>query len=86
MAHSKVIDEIFDDTVEEMFQQTNPLYGKFVDQNGVYAFENGSFIQVIDGTGIKFRGKRAELAVLDDYGKISSELIYEVLNNSKTNF
>lgn len=30
MSHSKVIDEIFDKMIDEMFPETNPLYGKFV--------------------------------------------------------
>ena len=40
MSHSKIMDKMFPDT--------NPLYGKFVDENGVYKFKNGNFIKAVN--------------------------------------
>lgn len=67
MSHSKVIDEIFDEMMDEMFPNTSPLYGKFVDENGVYKnfikFVN-SYKQCNKNKGDKCEHSRCKYSIL----------------------
>ena len=52
MARSQVIDKIVDELFDQVFDtESNPYYGKFVDEDGIYKLENGSLIKMIDGIG-----------------------------------
>ena len=56
MTHSKVIDKIVDELFEQVFDtENNPYYGKFVDQNSVYEFNNGNLIKIINNTEDSFK-------------------------------
>lgn len=58
MTHIKSIDELIDELFDDLFgKEINPLYGKFIDKDGVYEFKNGSFIKVIHTSEPNVRGK-----------------------------
>ena len=49
MTLSEMLVEIIDELFEELFGiESNPLYGKFIDTDGVYELENGNLIKVIN--------------------------------------
>lgn len=61
MGHNKVIDEIIDELFDDLFgKELDPLYGKFVDKDGVYELKNGSLIKVIHTSEPNYRSKRSE--------------------------
>ena len=61
MTHVKSIDELIDELFNDLFgKEINPLYGKFVDRDGVYELKNGSFIKIVHTSEPPVRGKMAE--------------------------
>ena len=61
MTLSEMLVEIIDELFEELFgTESNPLYGKFIDTDGVYELENGNLIKVINNGTPNVRSKRAE--------------------------
>lgn len=81
MAYNDIFEELLGNLFDELFQElTDPLDGKFVDQNGVYEFKNGSSIKIIDNNPEDnfIRGHRAKIMMQDD-DHTTQELIDEVL-------